>query len=317
MTEKNQQNSLLGKIAAYTEILAKDPGSTIFVSLSEAYRKMGMLNDARQVVEKGLETHPDFSPAHIVYARILCQQGEYDASSAAFQQALTYDSENLAALVGFARLHILLGEEVHAKSLLLQARELSPADPVINKLLLSLPDVESEPEPVAEIEDESAVEEQIDQPADQAEVEAEPETLEEVLDEEESAVPPLASSTLADLYLKQGLTDQALDMYRQLSADNPDNLEYRRKIRDIEGEPDEVSFVAPDVPEIQPETESNEPVDVEGDREVEADVTLADPVDIEGGISSSEPSLAKASDDKVLETLNRWLDSIKKRREDV
>ncbi len=34
MTEQNQQSLLLGKIAAYTEILVKDPNSTIFVSLA-------------------------------------------------------------------------------------------------------------------------------------------------------------------------------------------------------------------------------------------------------------------------------------------
>ena len=68
MTEQNQQSSLLGKVAAYTEILAKDPDSTIFVSLSEAYRKMGMLDEAKDVAERGLKKNPQFSPAYIVLA---------------------------------------------------------------------------------------------------------------------------------------------------------------------------------------------------------------------------------------------------------
>ena len=76
MTEQNQQSSLLGNIAAYTEILAKDPNSTIFVSLSEAYRKMGMLDDARDVIKRGLINNPEYAPAHIDLARILCQQGD-------------------------------------------------------------------------------------------------------------------------------------------------------------------------------------------------------------------------------------------------
>ncbi|MCK4691027.1 MAG: tetratricopeptide repeat protein, partial [Desulfuromonadales bacterium] len=216
MTEQNQQSSLLGKIAAYTEILARDPKSTIFVSLGESYRKMGMLDDARQVIEKGLTLFPDFSPAHIVLGRILCQQGEYVESEAAFQKALDSDNESLAALVGFSRLLILLGRAEHARELLLKARPLSPADPIINKLLLSLP------EESLNTEDQVAVvtEEQVP-------------TTEEI-SEESSEKPLLASSTLAELYLKQGLSQQALDMYHQLSAEDPNNLVLRRKIRDLE-----------------------------------------------------------------------------------
>ena len=144
MTDQNKQSLLLGKIAAYTEILVKDPSSTIFVSLAETYRKMGMLEDARQIIEKGLSVHPDFGPAQIVLGRVLCQLDDFDGSVAAFERALELDQDSLAALVGYARVQILLGNEVAARQLLLRARKLSPADPVINKLLLSLPEAASD-----------------------------------------------------------------------------------------------------------------------------------------------------------------------------
>lgn len=318
MSEQTQQSSLLGKIAAYTEILAKDPKSTIFVSLGEAYRKMGMLDDARLVVEKGLETHSDFSPAHIVLARTLCQQGEYSASEFSFQEALRSDSESLAALVGYARLCILLGQEEKARELLLEARSLSPADPVINKLLLSLP--EEFPEEVVEedVEDDttSTSGELLQTDAEEVEDVSEPA-------DEEMGAPVLVSSTLAELYLKQGLTAQALDVYRQLSADEPDNLLFRRKIRDLEDDfPGLANKQEDSVTEDQGEPDSDELLDAIVD-EPSVEETVEESVSAceeEGNEPAGDYAYAESnrtSDEQVLSSLNRWLDSIQKRRENV
>ena len=311
MTEQNQQNSLLGKIAAYTEILAKDPKSTIFVSLSEAYRKMGMLDDASQVVNKGLESHPDFSPAHIVLARILCQQGEYSASEDSFKKALESDPESLAALVGYARLNILLGKESAARALLLDARKLSPADPVINKLLLSLPE-----DAVVETVAETVI------PATEPEDEQQEYLVEEEPREEqgvpESNALPLASATLAELYRKQGLTEQALNVYRQLSTKDPDNLLFRRKIRDLEdgnleSEDGQDAFDARDSDDAEIEIEAEEALGSLPNEEVELT-----PEPLDAVIETTQGNIDQPQDDeKVLATLNRWLDSIQQRREDV
>jgi len=309
MTDQNPQNALLGKIAAYTEILAKDPKSTIFVSLSEAYRKMGMLDDAHQIISKGLETHADFSPAHIVLARILCQQGEYSASEASFKMALEYDPESLAALVGYARLHILLGKEAEARQLLLEARELSPADPVINKLLLSLP--EEEPEGVTE-------------PVETQPVVTEDASIEDVAEDEqeaegESSVPPLASATLAELYQKQGLTDQALEVYRQLSTEDPDNLELRRRIRDLEEGQTAVDIdQSPEVAESEELEPQETPVaEAEEPSAPATEDDQAPAVEADSPLATVAASGLTPQDEKALETLNGWLDSIQQRRENV
>ncbi len=270
MADQNMQSLLLGKIAAYTEILVKDPNSTIFVSLGETYRKMGMFDDARQIIAKGLELHPDFGPAHIVLGRVLCQLDDFDGSVASFENALKIDSESLAALVGYARVQILLGDENSAKELLLRARELSPADPIINKLLLSLPD---------------------DCPAVS---ETESEVVEEV-DAVESA--SLISTTLADLYLEQGLTAKALDIYQQLSRQNPDDLTLRRRLKDIEGLLAEETATPASKPEL---------VEVE-------EVSVADQVSSEPTDSDDEGR----GDESILKTLNLWLSHIQSRRSNV
>ncbi len=289
MTE-NQQNSLLGKIAVYTEILANDPKSTIFVSLSEAYRKMGMLDDARQVVESGLEYQPEFGPAHIVLARIRCQQGDYVGSDSSFVRALELDPVSLAGLVGYARLNILLGREAQARELLLEARQQNPADPVINKLLLSLP---AEPPQVKESV--SVEKEQQDDSGLQVEREEQ--------DEPAEMQTSLVSPTLADLYLKQGLEKQALQMYRQLSAQEPNNLVLRRQIRDLDEKisfplVEEVEVPQPAGPDSSPESEDSAET-----------ISKAETVAVE-----DEYVIERSDSENVLDTLNQWLVNIQQRR---
>ncbi|MFN8091526.1 MAG: hypothetical protein U0599_04760 [Vicinamibacteria bacterium] len=45
---------------------------------------------------------------------------------------------------------------------------------------------------------------------------------------------PLHSSTLAELYLRQGLTERAREVYRQVLADDPANERARAGLRDLE-----------------------------------------------------------------------------------
>ena len=51
---------------------------------------------------------------------------------------------------------------------------------------------------------------------------------------EEATTPPLASSTLAELYYRQGLTDRAIEVYRQLLGAEPGNDKVRDRLAQIE-----------------------------------------------------------------------------------
>lgn len=304
MTDQNRQSMLLSKIAAYTEILVKDPRSTIFVSLAETYRKLGLLDDARRIIEKGLDQHPDFSPAHIVLARVLCQLANYSGSQQAFETALELDPESLAAFVGYARVKILLGEEAAARELLLRARQLSPADPVINKLLLALPqetDEKVDEETSAETLDVATPESE-----DTEEESAEPVT------EAATAATPLVSSTLAELYLRQGLKEQALNVYRELLQRKPDDLSLRRVIKELEGESvdgEESDSAETSAPAQEPEDEVRTET-AEQEPELEAAAAA-----VESQLNDTEQD--KPADEQILTTLNQWLHNIQQRRGNV
>ncbi len=303
MPGSNQQSSLLGKIAAYTEILEKDPKSTIFVSLSEAYRKLGMLEDARAVAETGLEQHDEFTPAHIVLARIYCQLGDYQSSSQHFDRALQLDPTSLSGLVGYARLKILTGDETGARELLLEARKQNPADPVINKLLLSLP--------------EPAVEPEVEQPEGATE-------SEDAQEDSAGSNASLVSSTLAELYLQQGLEEKALEMFRQLSAQSPNDLELRRKIRALEEKLSVDSSIKTDsetaTQPVQSQPSGSEEMMISGAEEQEVQAAPA----VSAGDSDDEPlhvndsvSTRSADNSASIDRLSLWLTNIQQRRRDV
>jgi len=63
---------------------------------------------------------------------------------------------------------------------------------------------------------------------------AEETVIEEAASPEEATAPPLASSTLAELYYRQGLADRAIEVYRQLLAAEPGNDKVRDRVAQIE-----------------------------------------------------------------------------------
>ena len=69
---------------------------------------------------------------------------------------------------------------------------------------------------------------------------------------------PLVTRTMAELYARQGLTDQALEVYRQLLETSPDDADLRRRVDALRGSGSAVPADAP-VPE-EPASELRGPV---------------------------------------------------------
>ena len=91
------------EIAKLEALYAANPEGRVFTHLAEAYRKAGDLDLAAQVLEQGLERHPDSASAYIVLGRVRFDRGERDQAARAFRRALELDSGNLVA-------HRFLGE---------------------------------------------------------------------------------------------------------------------------------------------------------------------------------------------------------------
>jgi hypothetical protein len=99
------------------------------------------------------------------------------------------------------------------------------------------------------------------------------------------------------LYLAQGLTKKALELFQKLSQNDPDNLVLRRKVKELENRLDSATPVVADA------AVSDEAGTLEMDSDVSGDVGMPEEEDFTGN--------------DVLGTLNRWLSNIQQRRENV
>jgi tetratricopeptide (TPR) repeat protein len=222
MIQPKSGGNLIGKISSYLQIVSKDPHSTAFVPLAEAYRQIGLLDDALEAAHMGTRMLPNFSPGFATLGRILGQMGRIDEAMSAFARALSIDRQSQSALVGLARLHLVRGERDLARRILQQAAEFHPDDEMVENMLVAL----DLPRPWREEPSISAVEEP---------------TVVSAADEEPGVAPvggePIPTATLAEIYAKQGLTEQAVRVYEEILRLEPVNDAAARRLAELRGEP--------------------------------------------------------------------------------
>lgn len=80
----------------------ENPKGLAFAAYADALRKAGEAEQALEVLQAGLEYHPDYIPANIVRGRCHLDLGEDAAAEAAFARVLALDPENVIALKALA-----------------------------------------------------------------------------------------------------------------------------------------------------------------------------------------------------------------------
>jgi tetratricopeptide (TPR) repeat protein len=84
-------------IERYQKLFEKDPKSKVFAPLGEAYRKMGLIQEAISILENGVKLHPHFASGRVAYAKVLVEQKEYSKASEQLLAATDLSPENLLA----------------------------------------------------------------------------------------------------------------------------------------------------------------------------------------------------------------------------
>lgn len=256
MNEQSSYRPGLGKNQSLVEQLKefqKNPRSLVFVSLAETYRKEGLVAQALDILEEGLQFHPGLASAILAKARCLLELRRYAESLALLAQAISENPENLRAHKLQAEIYVRLGQRKAAIRALAKVVVLYPQDLEAVRALEELENIETKTQiPVARISrasvdhlpsakgkiEEFQVGSFLDSmaeiartPAPRAEIIPTPASLADVDDGQE---PTFATRTIAELYLRQGLRTKAAKVLRKILAAEPANLWARETLQGLE-----------------------------------------------------------------------------------
>jgi len=317
---EHDATSFWADIKKYEDTLAKDPGSYCFAPLAELYRKMGLLDDAITVAKRGCDLHPDYVGGHMALGRAYFEKGMKSESKEVLEKVVGFTPDNLMALKILSQIYAENGQNYAAEQTIRLILVQNPADRESQALLdslknspaqelsvpfetpdgkgggeLSLDDEEiiEDAEIIEELTEEEPGEEDLNfTPPGEAFSAPEKDNSTEERD-------PLLTVTMAELYVSQGFLKRALTIYRELLETDPDNTDWRKRLYELKVAIDEDTASARE--------------EVADGKTAEPDSTQS-PDQAEFLISDRETILPVAPDTKVLGTLEKWLETIRRKR---
>ncbi len=127
----------------------KDPNSKLFLPLAEEYRKEGMLEEAIDVLQTGLEKHVTYTSARVLLGKTYLEKGMMDEARKEFESVIKIVPDNLFAHKKLAEVYRDTGETDLAIKAFKAILKLNPMD---EESLRNLRDIEAavSPAPPAE-----------------------------------------------------------------------------------------------------------------------------------------------------------------------
>jgi tetratricopeptide (TPR) repeat protein len=222
------------------------------------------LEEAATLVQDGLDRLPHFASGHLVASRVARDCGDLLAAREHLDRVLDLDPENVLALLERADARASEADAEGAALYLRAALELEPGNEAAVRRLSDLEDsrwaalVRDEPAPPqgVKISEEApaeldAVDSALPEPvvAESSSTESNPRTA---VHEGEDGNDPFASEeadedaflttrTMAELYVKQGLLERAIEVYRQVRDASPGDSGLADRLRELEAQAGESS----------------------------------------------------------------------------
>ena len=225
------------------EQLSKSPDSLCFARLSEVYLKVGLIDDALHVARLGVMKHPRYLSGQRAFS-YACHAKGLDAETLIALNVVTEAlPEDVPSQKLLGRLLTKSGKLTAARHAFVTALEFAPDDVECRIELESLErsaattgyDFESD---ISDEEDDEVIIENL-------EVVEESEYLQEKQPESKfqatkvtsgsdvpaaSSYDPLSTSTLAELYVKQGFIHKAIEIYSKIMAENPEDISVAERV---------------------------------------------------------------------------------------
>jgi predicted regulator of Ras-like GTPase activity (Roadblock/LC7/MglB family) len=116
--------AMADEIRLWSDELARDPSSVVFIPLAEALRRQGQFDVAWKIVVRGIERHPQNAEARDLLARIHADRGDLEGAYEEWNMLLALVPGHLAALKGMAFVRFQQGSFGDAERLLREAHAL-------------------------------------------------------------------------------------------------------------------------------------------------------------------------------------------------
>jgi predicted regulator of Ras-like GTPase activity (Roadblock/LC7/MglB family) len=109
-------------IRDWSDELARDPSSLVFIPLADRLRQQGELALAQKFVIRGLQRHPHNAEAHDVLARIMADLGDLQSAFDEWDMVARLQPGHVGAIKGMAFIRFQQGRLDEAEQLLMQAQ---------------------------------------------------------------------------------------------------------------------------------------------------------------------------------------------------
>jgi predicted regulator of Ras-like GTPase activity (Roadblock/LC7/MglB family) len=125
-------------VRRWSDELARDPASLVFLPLGETLRRQGQLDLALKIAVRGLERHSHNTDAHDLLARIAVDRGELQRAFDEWDMVLRLTPVHIGALKGMAFVRFQQGNRAEAERYLQRAAEQGGGDSEVMAALANL-----------------------------------------------------------------------------------------------------------------------------------------------------------------------------------
>jgi tetratricopeptide (TPR) repeat protein len=125
---------MIDDIRRWSDELARDPSSLVFLQLSETLRKQGQVEVALKIALRGLERHQRNPEAHDLVARIAVDRRDFDRAFQEWDTVLKIDPSHIGAMKGLGYVCFQQGRFEAAEEFLSRAAERGAGKAVTNAL---------------------------------------------------------------------------------------------------------------------------------------------------------------------------------------
>jgi pentatricopeptide repeat protein len=218
-------------IEALKQKMGRDPFSRAFLQLAEEYRKEGQYAEAVRVCQEGLARHPTYHTARILLGRTYLEAGDLEEARRSLSEVLELAPENHLAAKLLAEVQRKMGDSRGAAETYRAMLRHYPGDREVEALLQDL--LKAGAAGPAEAAGAAAAgggarSRREGPPAASPDAPA-------VAGAPEEPPDALQTNTLAELYLRQGLVEKALEVYREMLRVDPENARARRRLQELIG----------------------------------------------------------------------------------